>query len=288
MNDAGLIGVGTMGSLATRLLLDAGMSLVVFDQDAGAMVRAAALGAATAVSPVDVAARSDIILLILPGPPQIESVVSGPQGVSASARAGQIVVDMSTSDPATTLRMATAVAESGGDFLDAPILGRPSAAGRWVLPVGGAAAVVERARPVLARLGEIVHVGALGAGHTLKLLNALMFSAINAMTAEMMAIAAKSPLDAAVLYETIARSEASTVSGLFRESGRKIVDRDFSPTFSVDLLCKDNGLAVQMARDLGGSPVLGTAVQQLNEAAREQGLGSEDSSALVQVYEGLA
>ena len=162
----------------------------------------------------------------------------------------------------------------------------PSAAGycRWAAIRPSLA----RCRPVLEKLArKVIHVGPLGAGNTLKLLNALMFSAINAMTAEMMAISAKAGLPPKVLFETIAESQAATVSGLFKEVGAKIVARDFAPVFSIDLLAKDNRLAIDMARDYAAPPILANTVQVLNELASARGLGAEDTSALVKVYETL-
>ena len=287
MSRVGLAGVGTMGYLAAKLLLEAGKEVVVYDVSPDAIARVETLGGTSAATPAQLSSQSDIILLILPGPAQIETVVAGQNGLLTQPRIGQIIIDMSTSAPKTTVAMGMAAAEKSVGFLDAPILGRPGAVGNWVLPTGGEPELIEKARPVLAKLGSIKPVGGLGAGHTLKLLNALMFSAINAMTAEMMAIAQQSPLDPAVLYESIAGSQAATVSGLFRETGRKIIERDFTPTFPIDLLCKDNGLAVEMARNLGANPILATAIQRMNEKARDAGFGEEDTSAMVKYYEGL-
>lgn len=284
----GLVGVGTMGSLIASTLVKAGHRVVVCDIDPGAVQRAQEFGAAGADYPQSVAEQADIILLALPGPPQIEAAISGDHGLLARAKSGQVIVDMSTVDPATTRRMGAHAQEASVDYLDAPILGRPSALGRWVLPVGGDPAVLARCRPVLEKLARrIIHVGPLGAGNTLKLLNALMFSAINAMTAEMMAISAKAGLPPKVLFETIAESQAATVSGLFKEVGAKIVARDFAPVFSIDLLAKDNRLAIDMARDYAAPPILANTVQVLNELASARGLGAEDTSALVKVYETL-
>jgi 3-hydroxyisobutyrate dehydrogenase-like beta-hydroxyacid dehydrogenase len=114
-----------------------------------------------------------------------------------------------------------------------------------------------------------------------------MFSAINAMTAEMMAVSVKAGMPPKVLFDTISASQAATVSGLFKEVGSKIVERDFTPVFPIDMLCKDNGLAVDMARGFGAPPVLASAIQVINELGRAQGLGSEDTSALIKVYENL-
>ncbi len=284
----GLIGIGTMGRLALATLLEANHSVIAFDTFSKAMQYAEGLGATTAESPQQVAEQTDIILMLLPGPPQIEAVVSGKKGLLNASSTGQTIIDMSTVDPDTTRRLGAQAKVVGMTYLDAPILGRPSAVGRWVLPVGGDSAVLERCLPVLKTLGkEVIHVGDLGAGNTLKLLNAMMFSAINAMTAEMMAIATKAGLSPQVLFDTIASSDAATVSGLFKEVGAKINQRDFTPIFPIELLCKDNGLAVEMAKACGAPPLLATNIQTINELGRAKGLGSEDTSALVKVYEAL-
>ena len=284
----GLVGVGTMGVLVASALLQAGHRVVACDENADALRRAGELGAVAVDSPQHVTEQTEIVLLVLPGPPQIETIVTGDRGLLAGAEAGQIIVDMSTVDPATTRRMGTCAEKVGVGYLDAPILGRPSALGHWVLPVGGDALTLDRCRPVLESLArKVIHVGPLGAGNTLKLLNALMFSAINAMTAEMMAISVKAGLSPKVLFETLAESQAATVSGLFKEVGAKIVARDFEAVFAVDLMCKDNRLAIAMARDCDAPPILASTVQVLNELASAKGWGAEDTSALVKVYQAL-
>ena len=284
----GLIGTGTMGILAARSVIVAGHHLVAYDTNPTALANAERIGAIPVASAEQVAARSEIILMLLPTPRHIEEVVTGEHGLLRNAQRNQVIIDMSTGDPDSTRQMGARTAEFGVAYLDAPILGRPSAHGRWVLPVGGDAAVVERCRPVLESIGRtVIHVGPLGAGNTLKLLNALMFSAINVMTAETMAIATKAGLAPELLYKTLAESEAATVSGLFKEVGSKIVARDFAPTFTIDLLCKDNGLAVAMAKSCGAAPVVASVVQTMNEIAQARGLGGEDTSALIKVYEAL-
>jgi 3-hydroxyisobutyrate dehydrogenase-like beta-hydroxyacid dehydrogenase len=286
--EIGLVGVGTMGTLVVSTLVKTDYRVVAYDVNPHALQRAQDLGAIPVAYPQNVAEQTEIVLLVLPGPPQVEAVVTGDRGLLAGAQPGCVIIDMSTVDPATTRRMGARTEEMGVHYLDAPILGRPSALGSWVLPVGGDAAVVARCRPILEELAhKVIHVGPLGAGHTLKLLNALMFSAINAITAEMMAISVKAGLSPKVLFETIAESQAATVSGLFKEVGAKIVARDFTPTFPIDLLCKDNGLAIAMAKACDAPPILANTVQVLNELASARGLGAEDTSALVKVYEAL-
>lgn len=156
------------------------------------------------------------------------------------------------------------------------------------MPVGGKLEALEVARPVLEVLARTVtHVGGPGAGNAIKLLNNLMFGAINAITAEVFAAAALVGVSPRRFYETVANSGAATVSNLFRELGPKMLEDDFSPTFTVDLLHKDNKLAIEMLDDARASAVVGSAITVLNGLARASGYGGEDTSAVVKVYEKL-
>jgi 3-hydroxyisobutyrate dehydrogenase len=282
----GVAGCGTMGRLLVTALHASGYPVVAYDPDPQARTAAIEAGATAVPTLDDLGSRVVAVVLSLPGPAEIVDVVG-----RLLARPGsvQVIIDTSTSDPATSRSLAARATAAHIGYLDAPILGRPATAGRWTVPVGGEAAVLERARPVLeAFAASIVHVGPAGAGHTVKLLNQMMFAVINAATAELMAAAPRVGIAPALLYQAIVSSGAATVSGLFREAGGKIARADFSPVFSIDLLCKDTDLAVRMARAAGAAPVLTTMVQVLNHLARAGGLGGLDSAALVQVYARLA
>ena len=284
----GLIGAGRMGQIILRCLLDAGHTLYVYDKSEEAISLASSWGANTLQSPVEISSLCEIILLCLPGPAETESIISGDTGLLQNLGEHHIVIDLSTSDPKTTARIAIEMDKVKASFLDAPILGRPASVGHWVLPIGGNPEALERCRSILETFAaQAIWVGQSGAGHTLKLLNQLMFSTINAITAEVLAICARTNLSPETLYDTITASGAATVSGLFRETGRKIVDRDFEPVFTIDLLHKDTHLGIKMATEHGAFPILAKAVQEHNEMARIQGYGGEDTSALVKVYEGL-
>ena len=280
METVGLIGFGTMGSKAAEKILQAGYSLLVFDVGPGALEKAKALGTKIVASPAEISRRVSKVLMFLPGPKEVELCVTGSEGLLNTARKGSIIVDLSTVGPGVTLRMAEAVRIKGVGYLDAPVLGRPASAGNWALPVGGEATHLDQCRPLLQVLaGKIFHIGPSGSGNRVKLLNQMMFGAINAMTAEMMAIAAKMGISPSVLYETISSSEAATVSNLFKELGRRISADDYSdPTFTVDLLVKDVKLAVQMAKETNAPPVLARAVELINEMAQAQGLGGADTA----------
>jgi 3-hydroxyisobutyrate dehydrogenase len=286
MEPVGLIGFGVMGSEAGGKILEAGYPLYVYDVTESTIDKAITKGASPTSSPADLAKTCSIILMFLPGPMQVIDCVSGEAGLLQSASPGAVIVDHSTIDPGTTAAMAALAAKKKIEYLDAPVLGRPSAVGHWALPVGGEQEALERCRPVLETFsGRIIPVGESGMGNKIKLLNQLMFSAINAMTAEMMAIASHIGISPNLLYETIIDSRAGTVSNLFTELGRNIVDENYRrPTFSIDLLCKDVGLAVRMASENGAPPILGQLIQTINEMARVQGFGSQDTSAMWQTY----
>ena len=239
-------------------------------------------------SPAAVARAAEVVLLSLPMPSDVEEVVAGQNGLLTEARPGQVIVDLSTVDPMCTQKMAAAAKEKGVGYLDAPVLGRPPGCGNWTLPVGGDEESLAKAKPALEKLARrIIYVGPSGHGNIVKLLNNLMFGAINAVTAEIMALCAKMGLPPKVLFDTIAGSGAATVSNLFLELGPKMLSRDFTPLFAINLLHKDNALALAMAKEKGVPLVLSTATQLLNEFARAQGLGAEDTSALVKFYEAI-
>ena len=197
-----------------------------------------------------------------------------------------VVIDTSTVDPQTTRSLAARVGECGAAYLDCPILGRPSAAGKWMLPTGGSEEALEKVKPVLLCFAaNAVLVGGSGAGNALKLLNQMMFSCINAISSEVMAICDHVGIKKEVFYDTVASSTAATVSGLFREVGKCIVNDGYdSPAFTVDLLIKDTKLALQMAKDADAPSLIAGTAQMYNEIAHGQGLGGQDTSALYKVF----
>jgi len=222
----------------------------------------------------------------LPGPVQIEQVVFGDNGIVNGLKEGDIVVDTSTVDPATTRSVAGRLAEYGVKYLDCPVLGRPSAAGKWLLPTGGDADTLEKVKPVLLSFAsDAVLVGQNGAGNAVKLLNQMMFTVINAVSSEVLAISDHCGVSREVFYKTVASSSAATVSGLFKEVGKTIIADDFAqPAFTVDLLIKDTQLALQMAKNAGAPSVIAATAQIYNEIAAANGLGKEDTSSLYKVF----
>jgi len=275
----GLVGVGVMGKCMLERLTAAGFQVVAYDPFPPAREFAAGKGAAVVGSPSELASRAELILLSLPAGKQ---VLEASEALAPSLTGNHIVVDTSTVGPGTSREGARIVGAKGAAYLDAPILGRPSGVGNWLMPVGGDEAALERARPALLAFAKAaVPVGPTGTGNTYKLLNQLMFSVINGVSAEVMALADSLGVDRKKFYEVVAGSGAATVSGLFKETaGRIAAERFDEPTFTVELLCKDAGLALEMAEQAGLRPRIAGFVQDINERAKGSGLAKEDTSAL--------
>ena len=148
--------------------------------------------------------------------------------------------------------------------------------------MGGRLEDLERCRPILEVMAvKVMHIGEPGSGNKIKLLNQMMFGAINAMTAEMMAVAEKVGVPPKLLYEIMISSQPATMSNLFVELGKNIAANSYDqPVFSVDLLCKDVRLAIEMAKAHGAPPPLAGVIQFLNEAAQAQGFVPQDTSVM--------
>ncbi len=285
-NKVGVLGIGIMGRCAMQCLIDAGYDVYVFDITQAACEAANKAGATVVSSPKQLAKAANTIIMSLPGPAQLESAIFAEDGLVNALSADSIVVDTSTVDPATTKSIAQRLEVSGAKYLDCPVLGRPSGVGKWLLPVGGDEQVLGEVEPILKTFAAtVVHVGENGAGNAVKLLNQLMFSVINSISSEVMAIAQHCGVSKEIFYSTVASSSAATVSGLFKEVGKYIIEDKFEdPAFTVDLLIKDAKLALQMAKKAGAPSIIAGNIQMYNELASATGLGKEDTSALYKVY----
>lgn len=280
MNTIGIVGTGTMGCAVAKKLLEAGFQVAGFDAFPACAKNAENIGVDVVGSLADIAARARRIILFLPGPAEIRECVAGPNGLLAHAGKNAIIIDMCTSAPAVTAEMAALAGEKGIRYIDAPVLGRPSSIGKWALPSGGDAAAVEECKDVFEPIAaHVIYIGPSGSGHKVKLLNQLMFGAINAMTAEMMATAEAVGIPPKTLYETITASQAGTVSNLFKELGDRVGKNKYDePVFTVRLLEKDVRLGVEMADSVGAPLAMARTVDYLNKAAMAQGHSDWDTS----------
>ncbi len=286
IDKVGLVGCGRMGKCMLKSMLDGGFQVVAYDKFPAAAEGAKEMGAEVALTPAELAKHASVVIMSLPGPAQLHEVLFGENGLKEGLTSDHVVIDTSTVDPDTTRKNAEGVEEVGAAYLDCPVLGRPSATGKWMLPTGGNPEALEKVRPILMTFASnAVSVGDHGSGNALKLLNQLMFSCINAISSEVMAICDHVGIDKKVFYDTVASSSAATVSGLFREVGKSIVTNGYeSPAFTVDLLIKDAKLGLQMAKDADAPSVIAGTVQMYNEIAHAEGLGMQDTSALYKVF----
>ncbi len=286
---AGFVGLGLMGKPMARNLLKAGYKVTVHNRSQGAVEELTKEGATPATSPAEVARASQIIFTSLPGPAEVESVYLGPGGIVGELQPGSIIVEMSTLDPGTHQKVAAAAAERQADYLDAPVSGGPSGAesGTLSIMVGGDAAVLERARPVLEVLGQnIYHMGPLGSGAIVKLVNNLLLAINAAGVAEGLVLGVKAGLDPDQLVEVIGNS--SGTSRMFVYGAPSILNRDFAPGFMVDSLHKDVHLAVALGRENGVRLLAGSLASQILEEARAAGHGRKSIFAQILALEANA
>lgn len=246
----GFIGLGNMGGRMATCITKAGQDVLGYDPVAANI---SAAGATPAGSAADVVDGSDIILLSLPKSAVVEAVMLGDGGVLEHLQDGQIVVDLSTSAPASTRMIAGKVVAAGASYLDAGISGGAAAAerGELVLMVGGEESVLERARPALELFSsKIFYTGASGAGHTTKLINNFLNAITLSATAEAMVAGKKAGLDLEVLLDVINNSSGVSFASLNRFP--KIIKGDYlKGGLTNALMMKDVLAYVELASDLG-------------------------------------
>ncbi len=250
MTRIGFIGLGNMGGRMTRRLVGHGYEVLGFDPVPG---RAAAAGAVPAGSVADVTKGSDWILLSLPDSAVIETVIRGDGGVLQSGRAGQVVVDLSTAAPSSTIALHGELAARGIEYLDAGISGGAAAAehGTLTVMVGGSATALEAVAPVLQPIAsKVVHMGGSGAGHLTKVLNNFLNAVSLAATAEVMLAAKQAGLDLARVLEVINAGSGVNFATLNRFP--HIIDGDYlEGGLTSALMTKDITLYVACLRELG-------------------------------------
>jgi 3-hydroxyisobutyrate dehydrogenase len=238
MMRTGIIGAGNMGGRMGRRVVAAGEAIIAFDANPQTL---AACGMEPAASAAELAKAVDVVLLSLPDSAVIERVVLGEGGVLAHARVGQVVVDLSTADPRSSVRLHAALAEREVAFLDAGISGGAAAAekGSLTLMVGGEADALARVTPVLEHFtAKIVHMGAPGSGHTTKVLNNFLNGVALAATSEVMVAGKRAGLDLERLLEVLNASSGVNFATLNRFP--KIIHGDYlEGGLTGELMAKD-------------------------------------------------
>jgi len=285
----GFVGLGVMGKPMALNLVRAGWQVVAHTRDDAVLAEVVAAGAEAGADPRDVAARSDLVITMLPTSEVVAEVVGGSPGVLEGARPGSLVVDMSTIDPAVSRDLAQTAAERSVAMLDAPVSGGDVGAreGTLSIMVGGEAADVERARPAFEVLGKtIVHVGPHGAGQVVKACNQVVVGITYAAVSEALVLGSKSGVDPARILDVLSGGLAA--NRIMEVRRRNFLEHDFTPGFRVDLHHKDLAIALEAGGAEGVALPLTALVQQMFRALRAHGRGGLDHSALLTLIEDLS
>jgi 2-hydroxy-3-oxopropionate reductase len=287
LGNVGFIGLGVMGRPMAENLLTAGARLVVHNRSRPAQDALVARGAAGAQSPEEVAGRADIIITMLADDDAVRSVVGG--GLLAAARPGSLIVDMSTVSPGLSRELAARATERDVRMLDAPVSGGDVGAreGTLSIMVGGDAADLERARPVLEVLGaSIVHAGPAGAGQVVKACNQVLVAITIAGVSEALVLGTRLGVAPETILDVLSRGlAANRVMDLRRAN---FLNHAFSPGFKVDLHHKDLDIALAGGGQANVPLPLTAITQQLFRQLRAAGRGGEDHTALLAAVEALA
>ena len=288
----GFIGLGLMGHGMAKNLVTKGFPLTVrVNRNRAPLADILAAGAKEVATNADVARASDIVILCVTGAPQVEEIVFGKDGLAAGAKAGLVIVDTSTSEPATTTKMREALAAQGVKFVDAPLARTPveAEAGRLNIMVGADDATFAQLKPVFAAFCEnIIHAGPAGHGIVLKLINNFVAQAICTATAEACATAAKSGLSIRKLHEVI--SAGAVNSGLFQMIvGRMLDGGDLTGLkFTLVNAAKDLRYYTHFTEQLMLPSIIGEAVHQSLVTANALGLGDKYVPSLIEAQEKIA
>jgi 3-hydroxyisobutyrate dehydrogenase-like beta-hydroxyacid dehydrogenase len=285
----GFIGLGNMGQPMALNLAKHGFPLVVHDIDPAKVEPLRARGATVVESPAGVAAATDRTISMVETTAQAESVITGERGIVHAAKSGHIVISMSTIDPLAARRLADTLAARGVAMLDAPVSGGTERAqtGELSIIAGGEAAIFDACRDLFKAMGtKIFHVGGLGQGLAMKLVNNMLVQVNMVAVAEALVLGVKAGLDPKTIYEVVRVSTGT--SSAFERGAARMLARDFSPAGTVDISFKDQELETAFAKQLGAPLLLANVSQQVYQMARAAGLGKQDGTAIIQVLERLA
>lgn len=278
----GFIGAGLMGHGMAKNIVEKGYPLTVLAHRNRAPIEdLLARGAAEARSPAELARASDIVFLCVPSSAEVEQCVFGDDGIMAGAREGLIVVDSTTAEPASTERMAEALAAQGVSFADAPLTRSPkdAEAGRLNVLVGADEATLAAIRPVLETFAEnVFHVGPVGSGHRLKLINNFLSQGIAALCAEAVTTATKAGVDLQMLFDVVSVGGAN--SAVFQRFMPWVLGQDSGMVFQLKNGQKDVRYYTHLAEAVGSTAFLGEAVHQIYTLAVAQGEGGSYVPAL--------
>lgn len=275
----GFVGLGVMGEpICRNIAKGAGLRVIAHDLSPVPLERLAGDGVESAGSLAALVRQADIVMLSLPGGPEVEAVVTGSEGVLANGREGQIIVDLSTTPVALTRRLAGELAAKGIRFADAPVARTRQAAieGTLSIMVGAEPALFDEIRSLLEpAASEITHCGPAGCGQAVKILNNMILFQTGVALAEALAIGKGAGVDPRALFETLAKGSADSFA--LRNHGMKAMLPDSFPpnAFSTDYAIKDADYALMLARDAGVAAEGARLARSMLQRASDAGYGKE-------------
>ena len=285
----GFVGVGQMGVHMARHVMDAGFDLVVNDARREAARALLDRGAEWADSPAEMAEACRMVISCLPSPASVEEIALGASGLARNWKAGDIYVDMSTNSPSVVRSIAAEAVGRGVAVLDAPVSGgtKGAEAGTLTIMVGGDAAALEKARPVLEPMAnKIFHVGDVGCGNVAKLVNNMIGLACNSICAEGLVLGTRAGIDPQVLFDLLSISTANNWS--LQQYPRTVFKGDFAPGFKISLAHKDIRLALGLGEEYGVPLPVARAVEADLAAAVTGGLGDNGVDGVILPLEEVA
>jgi 3-hydroxyisobutyrate dehydrogenase-like beta-hydroxyacid dehydrogenase len=283
----GFIGLGIMGSRMAASLRRAGFALTVWNRTPATAERWAEQNdAAVASSPAEVGASCDVVVTMVVDGTQVEDVLLGPSGAASAPRAGLLCIDMSTIGPRAARRIAAALGERGLGFLDAPVSGSAPKAEDATLTImaGGEREDFERAKPALEAMGElIVHVGAVGQGQMVKVINNATAAVNTGAAAEALLLGRERGVDLDALVRVMAAG--SGASAMLTLKAAPLRARDYRPLFKLDHMLKDVRLCLEEADEAGVRLELVRVAEAVLSEASRQGYGDADFAAMLEALE---
>ena len=285
----GFIGLGIMGKPMAKNLLKAGHEIVCFDVIKANVDDVVKAGAKAAASSKAVAEQCALIVTMLPNSPHVKEVVMGPGGILEGAKAGTIVIDMSSIAPLASQEIEKACAAKGVKMIDAPVSGgEPKAIdGTLAIMVGGDEAVFNSVKDILLKMGaSAVHCGTIGAGNTTKLANQMIVACNIAALSEALTLAKKAGVDPKLVFEAIKGGLAG--STVMNAKTPMILDGNFKPGFKIDLHIKDLNNALDTGHSVGAPMPLTAQLLEMMQTLRADGCGQNDHSGLAKYYAKLS
>ncbi|MEO6003907.1 MAG: NAD(P)-dependent oxidoreductase [Opitutus sp.] len=281
----GFIGTGLMGRGMARCLIRRGFEVRLYNRTRQRAEEVAELGGKIVATPAEAAEGAEVIVTMLANPQALLEAVQGKDGLLNSIAAGAVLIDSSTVSPPTTLRVRELLQARGAEMIDAPVFGSRNEAENGTLGfiVGGQTEVLARIQPVLDAMGRTLYVGTNGLGASAKLVVNLVIGGTLQAFNEGMVLAAKAGIDPEVMVQIIQSSRAK--SGIIEMKAPRILSRDFTPFFPLQLMAKDLRLVVEAARSLELQLPLATLLSSVYEGCLAAGLAEEDYAASIKSVE---